>query len=134
MVFHSLFDDKLVSALATSALGIIYILMCYTGYAVAASPVFRALLLNPASRKKMTKEFDGMFYGNAVFLVVLGTIIYYYVLVPALSGDVYGDATRTIARRDSAEHFSRLDALLLSQPWPGFSLLPRIASSIDRYG
>ena len=113
LVFHSLFDDKLVSALATSALAIIYILMCYTGYAVAASPVFRALLLNPASRKKMTKEFDGMVSGNAVFLGVLGTIIYYYVLVPALSGDVFGDATRTIAR-DSAEHFSRLDALLFT--------------------
>ena len=59
LAFYYIFNDKLVSAILTGGLMASFGPFVYVGYAVVKSPVFRALLLNPVSRKRMTKDFDG---------------------------------------------------------------------------
>ena len=98
MVFYYIFNDKLMSAILTGGIMASFGPFVYVGHAVVKSPVFRALLLNPVSRKKMTKDFDGIFFGNIFFwAMVITPLVYYYVFFPELkSGDFYGDSTTPI--------------------------------------
>ena len=97
LIFYYIFDDRLVSAIVCAAMSMFVLSSSYVAYAVVSSPVFRALMLNPASRKKMAKECDGMLVGYNFMNVVMIALVYYYVLFPELShGDFYGDATRPI--------------------------------------
>ena len=66
LAFYKLFGDKLVSAFVIVAVTVATLSFCYMGYAIVASPVFRALLSNPVSRKKLAKEFDDLFMFNAL--------------------------------------------------------------------
>ena len=96
IVFDKIFGDRIIGAILTAAISTSLLSFCYIGFVVVKSPVFRAVLLDPTSRKKLAKEFVGLHMGNFVFMTVLGVLICYYTLFPALSGDFYGDATRPL--------------------------------------
>ena len=98
LVFYYIFNDQLVAGITSGAMSASFLAFCFIGYTVAKSPVFRALLLNPASKKKMTKEFNNLFFGNSfLWLALLTPLAYYYCYFPELkSGDFFGDATTPI--------------------------------------
>ena len=98
VVFYYIFSDKLVAAIVTAAMvGIGMAPVSYLGYAIVASPVFRALLLNPAALKKMAKEFDGMSTANIFITILISTLAINFVFVPELKvGSFYGNVTRPI--------------------------------------